>query len=550
LVDNHKLQQNARREIPAEQRMLNSDTRFHPPSPEPKQALVLVHGMGEQEPMGTIRDFVKAVWVTDENVRDAPPPHDIWIKPDLKTGLQELKRITTKPAKDPAPGTPGYRTDFFELYWADLNKGSTLTELENWIVGLLLRNPFTSLPLKLIPAWFMLIVFCLFLVYLALIAALGKDLAIPFANLIPLPLNAEDTKLANTILTYAIGLAPIPFYRWLLANIGCVVKYTRARPENIAARKNIRERGLELLEALHDGTYERIIIVSHSLGTILAYDLLSMFWATHSGGYSFEMDSKELPFLTAVERAAKPLRREDASHVPETGNWAAFGRALKALWKPRQTPARTQVRQDYDAAQRALANALRTRYVPPGEPDQTRRWLITDFITLGSPLAHSHFLLYGNEYEFGERKKNREIAISPPVEEKRTDPWTCRLARECGFPCEPDGTFFGMSFPFRTTRVDGFAQEFWQMHHAALFAVVRWTNIYAPHHFCYLQGDVISGPLATLFGGGVHDINLDDIQKPRWFAHTKYWAFDADNKPLPAILKLREAINLGCEGGV
>ena len=34
-----------------------------------------------------------------------------------------------------------------------------------------------------------------------------------------------------------------------------------------------------LLENLHRGEYERIIVVGHSLGSILAYDLISYFWA-------------------------------------------------------------------------------------------------------------------------------------------------------------------------------------------------------------------------------------------------------------------------------
>ena len=62
---------------------------------------------------------------------------------------------------------------------------------------------------------------------------------------------------------------------------GRVVRYTRAKPDNIAARKQIRERGLALLSELHKKEYERIIVVGHSLGSILAYDLISYFWAEH-----------------------------------------------------------------------------------------------------------------------------------------------------------------------------------------------------------------------------------------------------------------------------
>jgi hypothetical protein len=81
-------------------------------------------------------------------------------------------------------------------------------------------------------------------------------------------------------------LAAIASFLALMANrfvvpyFGRVVRYTRATPDSIAARKNIRERGLALLSELHKEGYDRIIVVGHSLGSILAYDLISYFWAT------------------------------------------------------------------------------------------------------------------------------------------------------------------------------------------------------------------------------------------------------------------------------
>jgi hypothetical protein len=42
-------------------------------------------------------------------------------------------------------------------------------------------------------------------------------------------------------------------------------RYTRAEPDNIAARAAVRDRGLKLLRALHDTTnYKRIVIVAPS----------------------------------------------------------------------------------------------------------------------------------------------------------------------------------------------------------------------------------------------------------------------------------------------
>ena len=59
-------------------------------------------------------------------------------------------------------------------------------------------------------------------------------------------------------------------------------RQARAREVSLgnATRQAVHERGLKLMNSLHEGDhYERIIIVSHSLGTMLAHDLLSYFWA-------------------------------------------------------------------------------------------------------------------------------------------------------------------------------------------------------------------------------------------------------------------------------
>jgi hypothetical protein len=68
------------------------------PSGFPKQAIVVIHGMGEQKPMDTIKNFAHAVWTADSEVhknglRDSG---EIWSKPDDRTGSLELRRLTTR----------------------------------------------------------------------------------------------------------------------------------------------------------------------------------------------------------------------------------------------------------------------------------------------------------------------------------------------------------------------------------------------------------------------------------------------------------------------
>ena len=60
-----------------------------------KQAVVLIHGVGEQIPMDTLRGFVEAAWVDDPSLRRPRVPSTVWSKPDTMSGDLELRRITT-----------------------------------------------------------------------------------------------------------------------------------------------------------------------------------------------------------------------------------------------------------------------------------------------------------------------------------------------------------------------------------------------------------------------------------------------------------------------
>jgi hypothetical protein len=83
----------------------------------------------------------------------------------------------------------------------------------------------------------------------------------------------------------------------------------------------------------------------------------------------------------------------------------------------------------------------------------------------------------------------------------------------------------------------------WQLHHAAPFAAVRWTNIYDPARFV-LCGDVISGEVAPVFGPGVLDVDLRRKRGQSWrFSHTRYWTVSARGRQ-EHIKELRDALDL------
>ena len=117
------------------------------------------------------------------------------------------------------------------------------------------------------------------------------------------------------------------------------------------------------------------------------------------------------------------------------------------------------------------------------------------------------------------------------------DPKTRVAAEKAGFVLsgEPAGL---MSFDFG---------DHWQLHHAAPFAPVRWTNIYDPAHLVFF-GDIISGLVAPAFGPAVRDVNLEQLRggPSLGFTHTAYWARPEDRSRAATvrIAALREALDL------
>src|SRR6266850_195001 len=102
-----------------------------------KQAVLLIHGIGEQKPMETLRGFVNSVWTRDASIHHPFAGSQVWSKPDLVSKSFELRRLTTP------QNQAGIRTDFFEMYWAHLMRGTTLGHVLGWARSLLLRKPST-----------------------------------------------------------------------------------------------------------------------------------------------------------------------------------------------------------------------------------------------------------------------------------------------------------------------------------------------------------------------------------------------------------------------
>jgi hypothetical protein len=252
--------------------------------------------------------------------------------------------------------------------------------------------------------------------------------------------------------------------------LGDAARYLRPTPNNIACRQEIRARGLKLLEDLHDsGKYYLIVLVGHSLGGVIAYELVCHLWGRRHRALACAGADDA---LGQVERSGLDLLADPASET------------LQDAWRDAQTR--------YQAALRANG-----------------KWLISDLVTLGSPIAHADTVIATDPEEFRLFSERRELLTSPHWYE------TFSSGRRRFSYCRMPG------------HADNSAAEPRAPHNSAAYAAVRWTNIYFPMQGI-LRGDLIGGPVAGNFGPGVKDLAARAPRTGGWFPHLDYFRLEAD----------------------
>jgi hypothetical protein len=473
--------------------------------PANKRAVVLIHGMGNQSPMATLRGFVEAVWTTDDSL-GGEDRRETWAVPDTALGSHELKRITTR-----ADGK-GIRTDFFEFYWAHLVHSTQLSSVLWWVKHLLWR-PLRRVPAEVRSRWFLAWA-AMILLALAVLWMAWSALALVSSWFAVIPVWAH--------LASAVGLGGLLWFlrhRILIEVVGDAARYLTASPENIAARAAIRDAGVRLVRELHGGAYDRIIIAGHSLGSVIGYDILTIYWTEVRNRLAHD-DPASLAALDAIEKAAAKRRAKSPAPLAE-----------------------------YRNRQREYARKL--------DDLSGGRWRISDFVTLGSPLAHAHFLLVddsetpqGSEIKQAKGWLADRFALQKPDSVKTAFERVATLfgvrASQREFPVAPPQTEAGDEFSYRPEANE--ARRL--LHHAAPFAPVRWTNIFAKFKRG-LRGDPIGGPVAPLFGPGVKDVPLEGGAASGFVAHGVYWQPPSGGSGVPPhITALRNALNLADEDEV
>lgn len=475
-----------------------------------RQAVVVVHGMGEQLPLDTLCAFINTALRPDEQGR-----RRYYSRPESVTGSFESRRFLA-PRSSPSGVEQHAQTDFFEYHWADKMQGNRLDDLWPTFRRILLQPPW-RVPAGLRVVWVT--------AWVAIAGAAWACIWGPWRNVLPGD-SEVATRLVGAVVTGGVTAAIVSYLiarvlpRWLTSSFVDVVRYLDTSPRSYAVRREIRKGLVEMLQALHASKapmYDRIVLVAHSLGAYLAYDAIAYLWGLTNA--QTVHDGEDVPILAGLREV-----EQAASVLPAPEDW--------------QSPAVQDLVDRYQVAQRQLWKGIRAQ----GNP-----WLITDFVSVGTPMYFADQLLHGKRgRSFGARVERRELPTCPPHNEE--DPDNNINGTRCYYSWEKK--------TWETTKA-GHRRRVSRrvLYEGAPFAVVRWTNVYFPADAGFF-GDWFGGPLARLFGPGIRDVkvrgNTRGESGTTWLrhrrmpgiAHSYYFRFPDDSSPDSVATAIRDGMDL------
>jgi hypothetical protein len=305
-----------------------------------------------------------------------------------------------------------------------------------------------------------------------------------------------------TTLWLLVFLSLFVFLAWvfLVPYVGDCARYLRDAPDNIEARNRIRKLGLQVLQDLHDQRsrdgvprYDRIVVVAHSLGTVIAYDVLRAFFV------------EQMAKARLTDKAIAALEAINA--LPEQGiNAGTYGVAATegGLDWERLDGGEGPSAAEYQAKVReAFAVFSREQVAKDGDKPIASPWRISDFVTMGSPLTHAGLLMTepGTDEALGEKVLLREFPVAPPARSPGED-GRVLFAPKNANPGMP---------PVRP-----------RLQHSAMFALTSWTNLYFAQRHA-VKGDFIGGPIPPDHSPGTMNVPLETSISGGYFNHTHYW---------------------------
>jgi hypothetical protein len=437
-----------------------------------RQAVVIIHGMGEQRPMDTLRSFVKGIkfWIQGGKYdKDGQPL--TWSRPDGISEMYETRRITMQYHGG------NTKTDFYEFYWAHHMRDTSWDHMIPWLKKLL-TAPSDEVPprlkrLRLRVRILLVVIPILVLAFFIFVKPWGQNY---FQNIFT---NAVLLAAIALIGKFILWVIRFPFSQLLLNTAGDAARYFNPMPSNIEERSTIRREGIAFLKKLHenpDVQYDRIMVVGPSLGSVVAYDMIRLLWHEMFSEFSNPVNPDHDVFKEMDAMAAKVANDEMT-----TDEMMAYQDLQHKCWE---------------------------QYRLNGN-----RWLITDFITIAGAIAHTDFYLLGKEH-FSDLVRQKEFPVCPPILEGKD---VSVLFGDVEIPANP---------PIQPTKI-----SVKPLHHAAPFAITRWTNI-------FFSSDYVGGPARRVFRCGVKDIEIKKYGNG-WTpgGHTNYWDAEGKNEALLHIAK-------------
>ncbi|MBN8641270.1 MAG: hypothetical protein J0L86_05590 [Flavobacteriales bacterium] len=421
-----------------------------------RKAVVVIHGIGNQLPMATTRELVESL-KDDTDI--------LYSSPDREANFFETRRLSLS----------GKHIDFYEFYWANLVVEPSNSDLMLWLRRLLFfKDPSTRAKnLVMVIRVLLIVLACLFL-YLFV-----KDI---LASWHQKGLSAWNTGAFTAAVLFVFKVVMPSVNRRVAQTVGDAVKYLTSSPQNIDSRYKIRQKGIQLLKKLHEKKdkngkplYSKIIIVGHSLGSVVGYDLITNLW--HD--YIYDYAPEKAPVLQPILNQMSDL----LSDYHQNSQVQSF-----------PTEKYNQLQEELYAELKSLNNP----------------WLISDFITVGSPLCHGAYIMAKNYEEFDRRTNYREIPLNPPkIEVKRQ-----------GNEIVKD---YDNAISYKDEIKDAAGNEFSMriINHSSQFAFIRWNNI-------YFSNDYVGGDLNFYFGEGIQNqrfIPKGSFVKKYFpvYSHTHYW---------------------------
>jgi hypothetical protein len=457
-----------------------------------RTAVVFVHGLFERRPMDIFDDFAKTILPAhQERWEYYPEPVEI-------TDSYEARRYLA-----PAAGV-----ELFEYEWSFLMTSTRYAGFMAVLARVFLRRP-RHVPDQLFGIWRMiwLAVLIPLVVLVGLFVVGGYFLHTGVAGWL--------IGLATSVAVLTVGLAvlraaPRALTRSFLTTgfVNVARYFDLVAPASHAARRVIRGGLVDLLYTLHQGRFARVVLVGHGIGGYIAYDALTTLWA----------ETHELR-AAATERPEAP---------------GSLDRLQVAADRLAAEPDGDRALDDFQAGQFALWQDFRAQ----GNP-----WRITDFVTVGTPMALADLFvarppIFGGLSRSDSRRRELFDSLTRKGVVVRCPPRSEALPVNAVEPGPASYRAGGSSGVLGAQ---------------SPFAVTRWTNIWFPVRRGSIRGDWFGGVLRPLFGPGIREIavsgNLPERLRPG-AAQTHYFKHPDRTSAGDVACHLREVLALDDHSGL